>query len=73
MYTIPAAMFIESATDMIKDGSVPNDVIEKQTKELKFALGIDDASFEKGYNLGLQVARVLLLGNPKAVQNGIEI
>lgn len=69
----PAAMFIESAIDMLKDGSVPATVRAGQTKELTFATGNHDPQFIAGYELGLQTARVFLLGNLKAVQAGVEI
>ena len=70
---VPAAIFIESAQDYIKD-SYPKDQIELETKEFKFALGAA-ATDEKaaGYVLGLATARVLLLENPNAVAAKVEI
>jgi hypothetical protein len=70
---IPAAMFIESAQDMLKDGSVPDDVRAAQLKEFTFAAPSASADMQKGYELGLQVARVLLMGNMAAIQAGVNI
>lgn len=70
---VPAAMFIESAIDMLKDNTVPVDVRADQAKELTFATGDHDPQFIAGYELGLQVARVLLMGNMKAVLAGVTI
>ena len=70
---IPAAMFIESAVDMLKDGALTDEQREAQKKEFKFA--IPDATDEtvRGYELGLQVMRILLMGNQKAVEAGVTL
>lgn len=74
----PSVMFIEMAAAMLKD--VPVFIQQSQRKELRSfgdtrakaigASGISD-DFRVGYELGLQTARVLLMGNIKAVQAGV--
>lgn len=70
---IPAAMFIESAIDSLKDGSVPQSHLDAQLKEFRFALGSPSEDMQRGYQLGLQTARVLLQGMPAAVFAKVEI
>ena len=66
----PSAMLIEMAQDMLKD--MPAEKQESQLKEFRFALGSSTPDLEKGFLLGLQVARAWLATNPKAVQDGIQ-
>jgi hypothetical protein len=68
----PAAMFIESAIDMLKDGSVPDVVRATQVKELQFATGNHDPRFAQGYELGLQTARVILAGSVALALKGVK-
>jgi hypothetical protein len=60
---IPAAMFIESAVDMLKD--VSQEHLDDQTKELESALGahLSEYTPQAAYNLGLQTARIIILGS----------
>lgn len=60
---VPAAMFIESAIDMLKTVETP--MLLDQRKELHVAVG-DRATkeFADGYELGLQTARVCLMLTP---------
>lgn len=62
---VPAAMLVEMAVDSLKD--VPQDHQSDQVNEFKFALGNTTPDMEKGYLIGLQVARCWLATNPKAV------
>jgi hypothetical protein len=73
---VPAAGFIEAAQDMLK--TVPDDVREDQQRELTAfgdgrarQLGASGVStdFRKGYELGLQVVRVLIATSrdPRAI------
>lgn len=68
---IPAAMFIEEAVDMLREG-IGASVVADQRKELHVAVG-DRATeeFAQGYELGLQTARCLLIQSPKAEQAGV--
>jgi hypothetical protein len=67
---IPAAEFIEAAQDMLPelDPSVRKD----QRRELHVAIGEEPEDFVRGYELGIQTARVLLMANPKAVAAGVD-
>ena len=78
---VPAAMNIESAVDMLKD--VPAEVKTDQRLELISAIGADTATklgitypvpkeFLVGYELGLQVARVMLLGSAALAIKGVD-
>jgi hypothetical protein len=60
---IPAAMFIESAVDMLAE--VPRANLDRQGKELYSALGDKMNSYtpQQAYNLGLQTARIIILGS----------
>ena len=72
--TVPAAMFIESAKDLLDDASVITpDERADQLHELNFALGQQSADFARGYELGLQTARFMLLGNLKAREAGVTL
>ena len=76
---IPAVMFIEMAIDMMKGKDQAD--FESELHEfrslgnrldaVKFPEGTTDA--EKGYIIGLETARVLLLTNAGAVQHDIMI
>ena len=76
----PAVMFIETAADSLKDRQpwlVASQLSELQSfgderAEEIGATGLTD-DFKKGYELGLQTARVLLMGMPAAVLNKVEI
>lgn len=75
----PAAMQIESAADCLKD--VSTFVRISQLKELRSfgdvraqaigATGLSD-DFKKGYELGLQTARVVLMMSGQLVQKGVK-
>jgi len=76
---IPAVMFIEMAIDMMKDKDQGD--FESELREFR-SLGnrLDAVKFpdgatnvEKGYIIGLEVARTLLLTNPKAMQADVTI
>lgn len=79
---VPAAMQIESAVDMLKD--VRADVKTSQRLELLTAIGADTASrlgvtypvlkdFLDGYELGLQTARVMMLGSAELAVKGVDL
>jgi hypothetical protein len=75
----PAVMFIEMAMDSLKHENPT--WLERQQKELSSfgesrakqlgATGLSD-DFRKGYELGLEVARVYLRGNFAAVQAKVD-
>ena len=76
----PPAELIETAADQLPD--VPTFIRRDQLSELisfgdqrAIALGATGVSpdFSKGYELGLQTARVMLARDPKAAAAGIEI
>ena len=74
----PAAMFIESAVDNFK--TVPEWLRKSQLSELQSfgdkraqdfgASGLSD-DFKKGYELGLQTARVIIAGSAALVLKGV--
>lgn len=66
---IPAAMMIESAKDMVP--KLDPAVRAKQQRELHVAVGEESPDFVRGYEIGLQTARVMLMTNPKAIQAGV--
>jgi len=81
MATIPAVMFLEMAMDVLK--SQDSGILTAETKECRM-LGEgriaeirqtlpDNSDFERGYLLGLEVARTLLNGRPDAVQAGVQL
>jgi hypothetical protein len=72
---IPAAGMIESAVDQIKRKVIDDKHRGKQQAELTMAMGDDNllalgavvpitGEIRKGYELGLQTARVVLEGSP---------
>jgi hypothetical protein len=67
----PAAMFIESAVDMLKSGAVPPEGRAIQIKELTCATGNNDPRFAAGYELGLQTARVVISESPALLMKGV--
>ena len=67
----PAAEFIETARDELKD--LPTDQLVRQANELHAAEGDYSTDFELGYMLGLQTARVMLQTMPAAVKAGVEL
>ena len=68
---IPAAMFIEEAQDMLET-ELPIEQRLAQQKELHVAVGdLATEEFSKGYHLGLETARVILMQSPKAVAAGV--
>lgn len=67
----PAAMFIESAIDMLKDGAVPEGGRAIQIKEYQCATGNQSPECAAAYELGLQTARVMLAGSPALFMKGI--
>lgn len=78
----PAAMFIEMGADQLKKGALPEWLAESQRKELRSfgdyraqQLGATGLSkdFQLGYELGLATLRVVLQGNPAAVQAGVDL
>ena len=68
---IPSAMMIESAAEELNDVTQPN--LDAQRKELESAMGDQPDEFQAGYELGLQTARVMLQGDPKAVAAGVTL
>jgi hypothetical protein len=75
----PAVMFIESAVDMLK--TVPEWMRQSQLKELHSfgdaraqRLGASGVSvdFQKGYELGLQTARVIIMTSPAVMLKGVK-
>ena len=59
---VPAAMFIESAVDMLKEADPRT--MQDQRKELHVAVGDKSEDFIQGYELGLQTARVCVMLTP---------
>lgn len=57
----PASGIIEIASDELK--TIDKQHLAKQAKELCHAVAVTDQSFEDGYNLGIQTARVMLNTN----------
>jgi hypothetical protein len=83
----PAAMFIESAVDGLKNpveqGGMPKWLRDSQLQELSAAIGENTAEqmgvqfpisddFKKGYELGLQAARVVLASSVQLSVGGIK-
>lgn len=66
---IPAAGMIEIAIEQLK--ALKQAEVDKQEKELKSALPVTDPLYINGYNLGLQVARVVLATSPLLQINNI--
>lgn len=73
----PAAMFIESAQDKLKDATLCPDqsvqLYESQAKEIRSAVPNRTEDFYEGYALGVETARVLLMGMPAAVKAGVRL
>lgn len=67
---IPAAMFIESAVDSLKNVDVKK--LCEQDKELEEAVGIKSSDYINGYRLGLQVARTILATSNVLQMNNID-
>ena len=68
---VPSAEFIESANDDLK--KVDAAVLADQQRELYEATGKEDANLVEGYNLGLQVARLMIQANPELAIKGIDV
>jgi hypothetical protein len=69
---IPAAMFIESAAEELDGMRERHDVtLKAQRKELHVAVGDQPDEFIRGYELGLQTARVMLTMSVPAQQAGL--
>lgn len=68
---VPSAEFIESASDDLK--KVDAAVLADQQRELYEATGKEDANLVEGYNLGLQVARLMIQVNPELAIKGIDV
>lgn len=69
---IPAAEFIEAARDQLK--TVDSRPLLRQRRELREAVGSELSEvFCRGYELGLQTARVLLETMPAAVAAGVKL
>ena len=69
---VPAAMNIESAVDMLP--KVPEWVRFDQIKELNCAMGAappPSLDFQKGYELGIQTARAILMGSAALILKGV--
>jgi hypothetical protein len=69
----PPAELIEIAADELREDELDEAIRIQQLKELHTASGRDCEDFEKGYELGLQTARVWLRGNLAAVQAKVEL
>lgn len=67
---VPAAGFIELAKDELD--TVPPDQLADQERELHEAVGGTSVTFVNGYQLGLQVARVMLSSNALLGVRGIK-
>lgn len=68
---IPPAGLIEAARDEL--GSVPEPLLLDQRKELHAATGAAMSSdFARGYELGLQTARVMIRQNTALVLHGVD-
>jgi hypothetical protein len=66
---IPAAMFIESAAEELDGMRERHDMnLKAQRKELHVAVGDQSEDFNRGYELGLQTARVMLTMSVPAQQ-----
>lgn len=65
---IPAAMNIYSAQDTLKHRT--QDEINDELKELRSSNA--NGTFEDGYLLALEVARVILAGEPQIYQAGLK-
>lgn len=59
---VPPAMLIEAARDMLPQ--VPSGQRDDQRKELYSAVGQTTDEFIRGYELGLQTARTIVLLEP---------
>lgn len=68
---IPAAEFIEAARDQIAKVS-SGDLLD-QRLELRAACSYAPEQFQRGYELGLQTARVMLETMPAAVAAGVKL
>jgi hypothetical protein len=67
---VPPAGLIESAQDSLKLVDVK--ALHAQQCELYAATGRSDACFANGYQLGLQVARTVLMANVLLQMKGID-
>ena len=67
---IPAAMFIESAIDTLKN--VPAADLADQLHELHEAVGDKPQDFQNGYQLGIQTARVLVAMSGELIMKGVD-
>ena len=71
MPQVPPAEFIEEAREEL--GKVDPAMLADQRKELHVAhAGPDTEDFRRGYETGLQVARVMLAHDIKAIQAGVD-
>lgn len=67
---IPAAMNIESAMDEVK--TLSEFMHTHQLHELESAVGGTSQDFQRGYELGLQTARVILAGSAALLLKAID-
>lgn len=68
---IPAAGFIEEARDILRKADPA--VLADQRRELEVAhVGPGTEDFARGYELGLQVARLILAQSRAAIAAGVE-
>lgn len=71
MPQVPPAEFIEEARDSLR--TLDTAMLVDQRKELEEAhVGPNTEDFRRGYELGLQVARVMLTHSIKAIQAGCD-
>lgn len=74
----PSAMFIEMAADRLANmesdyWKAHKEMFDAQMREVQSALPNQPIEFYSAYCLGLETARVLLEGMPKAVLAGVMI
>ena len=70
---VPADSQIESAVDSLKQLTQDRpSLVAAQSQELHEALGAQSEDFIKGYNLGLQTARVILATSPELILHGVK-
>lgn len=70
MWVSPPAEIIETALDDLK--SSDTEMRESQQSELHSATGKTSTDFARGYELGLQTARMMIARNVKIQANGID-
>lgn len=68
----PNAEQIETAAEQIKQGQLSGFIRDSQRKELHSAVGAVSDDFVRGYELGVQTARVVLQGSTALMLKGVD-